>query len=89
ANFNVQIESAPLKRFRFSNILESNLISHIFRITGSKVEKIYWRFPVTPQNEAMFTDENSKVENDDPYLTEMRAAAVEGYTVSEVSWEKD
>ena len=36
----VQIESAPLKRFRFSNILESNLIGHIARITGEKVDKI-------------------------------------------------
>jgi hypothetical protein len=53
------------------------------------VEKIYWRFPVTPQNEAMFTEENSKLEKEDPYLSEMRAAAVEGYTVSEVAWEKD
>jgi len=40
------IESEPLKRFRYSNVLESNLIAHISKITGNVVVKIYWRFPV-------------------------------------------
>ena len=40
----VQIESAPLKRFRFSNILESNLIGHIARITGEKSIKFIGAF---------------------------------------------
>ncbi len=80
----VQIESAPLKRFRFSNILESNLIGHIARITGGKVDKIYWRFPVPPQNDAMFTEKNNPLAEDDPYLFEMRAAATDGYTVTEI-----
>ena len=80
----VQIESAPLKRFRFSNILESNLIGHIARITGEKVDKIYWRFPVPPQNDAMFTEKNDPLAEDDPYLFEMRAAATDGYTVTEI-----
>lgn len=80
----VQIESAPLKRFRFSNILESNLIGHIARITGEKVDKIYWRFPVPAQNDAMFSEKNSPLAEDDPYLFEMRAAATDGYTVTEI-----
>lgn len=84
----VQIESAPLKRFRFSHILESNLISHIARITGEKADKIYWRFPVPAQNDAMFTEKNSPLAEDDPYLFEMRAAASDGYTVTEIPAEK-
>jgi hypothetical protein len=84
----VQIESAPLKRFRFSNILESNLIGHIARLTGEKVDKIYWRFPVPPQNDAMFDETNSPLAQQDPYLFEMRAAATDGYTVTEISAEK-
>ena len=84
----VQIESAPLKRFRFSNILESNLIGHIARITGEKVDKIYWRFPVPPQNDAMFTEKSSPLAEDDPYLFEMRAAATDGYTVTEIPADK-
>ncbi|MSP86470.1 MAG: hypothetical protein EXR38_04180 [Methylotenera sp.] len=85
----MQIQSTPLKRFRFSNILENNLIAHIFRITGSQVEKIYWRFPVTPPNDPMFSEENSKLGNADPYISEMRAATVDGYMVSEENWDKD
>ncbi len=84
----VQIESAPLKRFRFSNILESNLIGHVARITGEKVDKIYWRFPVPPQNDAMFTEKNDPLAEDDPYLFEMRAAATDGYTVTEIPADK-
>jgi len=39
------IESQPLKRFRYSNVLENNLIAHIYQKTGNTVEKIFWRFP--------------------------------------------
>jgi hypothetical protein len=87
-HFYVLIESAPLKRFRFSNILERNLITHIIQVTGNVVEKIYWRFPVTPQKEGMFTEENTDLENDDPYLSEMKALAEAEYTVTEVQWDK-
>jgi hypothetical protein len=87
-HFYVLIESAPLKRFRFSNILERNLITHIIQITGNVVEKIYWRFPVTPENEAILSKENNNLKNDDPYLTEMKSLAEAEYTVTEVPWNK-
>ncbi len=87
-NFQVQIESAPLKRFRFSHMLEGNLIAHIARITGEKVDKIYWRFPVPAQNDALFSEKNSALAQDDPYLFEMRSATTDGYTVTEIPAEK-
>ena len=87
-HFYVLIESEPLKRFRFSNILERNLITHIIHITGNVVEKIYWRFPVTSQKEGMDTAENNNLENDDPYLSEMLDVIEDEYTVTEVKWDK-
>jgi hypothetical protein len=49
---------------------------------------IYWRFPVPPQNDAMFTEKNDPLAEDDPYLFEMRAAATDGYTVTEIPADK-
>jgi len=55
-HFVTLIESAPLKRFRYSNVLESSLIAHIFKTTGNVVEKIYWRFPVPLQKDSIQKD---------------------------------
>lgn len=93
--FVVMIESKPLKRFRYSNVLESNLISHAYKITGNTIEKIYWRFPI----EADRTDsaetvrgQNSEVANteDDLYFADAyeRAKAQAEYKVSELTWDE-
>ncbi|HSI38892.1 MAG TPA: hypothetical protein VK946_07460 [Methylotenera sp.] len=87
------IESQPLKRFRYSNVLESNLIGHVFKVTGNIVEKIYWRFPVQLNQNAMtansITEENTSPEDDLYFadvhtLTESKAE----YNVNEVSWDE-
>lgn len=84
------IESQPLKRFRFSNILESNLIAHIYKTTGNKVEKIYWRFPVAIHNEAMVSEEQRAQESEDLYFADVKAVSEANtmYKVSEASWDE-
>lgn len=88
------IESQPLKRFRYSNVLESNLIGHVFKVTGNIVEKIYWRFPVqlnqnTMAAQQMAVEENANTEND-LYFSEVHKMTESNaeYNVNEVSWDE-
>jgi hypothetical protein len=85
-HFVALIESAPLKRFRFSNVLESNLIAHIHNTSSNVVEKIYWRFPVQIQSEVLVDTEKNVIERDDEYFSEMHALTKAEYSVSEVPW---
>ncbi|OIQ95321.1 hypothetical protein GALL_226960 [mine drainage metagenome] len=85
-HFVALIESAPLKRFRFSNVLESNLITHILSTTGNVVEKIYWRFPVQFQKEALLAEEKNAIDSNDEYFSEVHAITKAEYSVSEVPW---
>lgn len=90
-HFVVLIESEPLKRFRYSIILENNLISHIFKTTGTVVEKIYWRFPIKPSREIVAApDGNNLADDDDAYFSDVHAwAKAQGeYQVSEVPWDQ-
>lgn len=75
------IETEPLKRFRCSNIIEGNLIKHIFKKTGYMVDKIYWRFPV------QHTKETLAIEEDLYFFDggEIEKPA-DDYLVDEVSW---
>lgn len=88
------IESQPLKRFRYSNVLESNLIGHVFKVTGNIIEKIYWRFPVQLNQNTMAADARALEENNNPeddlYFSEVRklAASNAEYNVNEVSWDE-
>ena len=89
------IESQPLKRFRYSNVLEQNLVSHILRLTGCTVEKVFWRFPIQLNREAMLVDGGNGLNQDDPYFSD-RTTITEAsnnetskdINVSEVSWEE-
>lgn len=86
------IESQPLKRFRYSNVLESNLIGHVFKVTGNIIEKIYWRFPVQLNQNAMAASitEESNTPEDDLYFSEVHTLAESKaeYNVNEVSWDE-
>ncbi len=84
------IESQPLKRFRYSNVLENNLISHIFQKTGNTVEKIYWRFPVEIHKEELAAETQNEAITDDSYFVDIQAKADAGatYKVSEASWDE-
>lgn len=84
------IQSEPLKRFRCSYVLESNLISHIFEVTGNVVEKVYWRFPIKLNKELIMATEKNSLESDDLYFLDGHtiAEAAKEYKVSEVSWDQ-
>lgn len=95
--FVVMIESKPSKRFRYSNVLESNLISHAYKLTGNTIEKIYWRFPINPLKTELGEsprEEASEVSNSetetDLYFVDAheRAKSHAEYKVSEVTWDE-
>lgn len=85
--FLVLIESEPLKRFRYSNILESNLINHIYKTTGQMVEKIYWRFPIQLSKETVLAYDG---DGEEAIYTQEQAKLQEqsSYGVSEVTWDE-
>lgn len=73
------VESPPIKRFRYSHIIESSLIQHLRQTVGAEVDKIYWRFPLAWQGGP-----------EDPYFAEgrtMLGKTLSGYQVEEASWE--
>ena len=84
------IESQPLKRFRYSNVLENNLISHIYQKTGNTVEKIYWRFPVEIHKDQIIAEARKEAISDDSYFVDIQATADASstYKVSEASWDE-
>jgi hypothetical protein len=84
------IQSEPLKQFRCSYVLESNLITHISEVTGNTVEKIYWRFPIKLNKDLMTATEKNSLESDDLYFSDgyAIAEAAREYKVSEVSWDQ-
>lgn len=88
--FVTMIESQPLKRFRYSHVLENNLITHIYDKTGITVEKIYWRFPVAIQRDVIDADALSSRMNDDAYFIDIQEVEAGGpsYKVSEASWDE-
>lgn len=88
--FVILVESQPLKRFRYSNVLETNLISHIYQKTGNTVEKIYWRFPVQVQKEELVVEAHGEALADDGYFVDIHATedAASSYNVSEASWDE-
>lgn len=84
------IESQPLKRFRYSNVLENNLILHIYQKTGNIVEKIYWRFPVEIHKNLIVAESGVEAISDDSYFVDIKSAAEANstYRVSELSWDE-
>lgn len=88
-HFVVLIESEPLKRFRYSNILENNLINHVHKVTGSTVEKIYWRFPVQISQQTILPYETGAASDDDYFSQEPDKLKQQAdYGVAEISWEE-
>lgn len=89
--FLVLVESEPLKRFRYSHIVEASLIGHIEKTLGLRIDRIYWRFPLplgtaTAQDTADFR--TGKPE--DEYVAEgiREARTNPEYHVAEDSWEQ-
>lgn len=85
------IESQPLKRFRYSNVLENNLIAHILQKSGNTVEKIYWRFPVDINKDEAVAEHRADAGSDDLYFVDINEAKDDDkstYKVSEASWDE-
>lgn len=90
-HFLVLVESEPLKRFRYSHIVEATLISHVDKALGLKVDRVFWRFPLpvgasSPQD----TADIKPTQREDDYLAEgiREAKTSPEYHVSEDSWEQ-
>lgn len=89
--FTALIESEPLKRFRYSHIVEASLIGHIHKKTGFTVDKVYWRFPLSgkaaAEPEATIPPAVGEPEVDE-YIAEglSRLKSKHDYTVAEGSW---
>ena len=87
------IESEPMKRFRYSNIIETSLRLHVLRTCSEDLDRIFWRFPFNGKNRA--AEESAKemdVSDDkhDEYIREGLEAIKkkEAYDIREGSWEE-
>lgn len=89
--FLVLVESEPLKRFRYSHIVEASLVTHVEKALGLQVDRVFWRFPLpigtaTP----MDTADVKPAARDDEYMArEIREAITNpDYQVAEDSWDQ-
>src|SRR3989338_1735148 len=83
------VESPPLKRFRYSHIIESSLILHLQQTASVTVDKIFWRFPLAWQGGEALPAAGKTVE-EDPYFAEHQARLQQtlgSYQVEDASWE--
>lgn len=83
--FVVAINSEPIKKFRYSFIVEQSLVREVRKATGRQIDKVYWRFPLGRGAGDAPVDEP-----EDRYLAKGKALAMgeAGYGVEESSWEQ-
>ena len=62
--FIAAIESPPLKRFRYSHIIESSMILHLQQTAGVTVDRVFWRFPLVWQGSEALPTAGKIVEED-------------------------
>lgn len=89
--FLVLVESEPLKRFRYSHIVEASLISHVEKALGLHVERVFWRFPLpVGASSARDAAETQAAPREDAYLAEgiREAKTNPDYHVAEDSWDQ-
>ena len=89
--FLVLVESEPLKRFRYSHIVEASLIAQIEKTLGLRVDRVFWRFPLpvgaaTAQDTADLKPDKAE----DEYVVQgiRQAKTSPDYHVAEDSWEQ-
>jgi hypothetical protein len=91
----VCIDSQPVRKFKFSNLVEMVLIRYLSRTTSVPVERIYWRFSMPTENTGeMPTPSESPIESmategaelKDDFEDEMSMA--DAYKVAETSWDQ-
>ena len=89
--FTVCIDSQPVKKFKFSNLVEMVLIRYIARTIGVAIERVYWRFSLPTEKEGEMlspidTAATEGMEFQDNY--EQAASLEEAYRVAETSWDR-
>lgn len=84
------IESEPLKRFRYSHIVEASLTGHLEKVLDLHVSRVFWRFPLPPgQSAATDADEPVCVAQDSGRAQGVRRVKTHPeYDVVEESWEQ-
>jgi len=86
------VESEPMKRFRYSHIIEITLRMHIRHACGVELERIFWRFPIRGRGqaaEAAVREMEITADGHDEYIREALDLKKEkGYDIHESSWEE-
>ncbi|MBI2311063.1 MAG: hypothetical protein HYU77_00965 [Betaproteobacteria bacterium] len=90
--YEAAIETEPHKKLRCSYIIEQALIKHVQRTTGKRLDRVFWRFPISrkPEEaaEASVAAAGPSGADADSYLTDGFAQAQITYQVDEGSWEQ-
>lgn len=86
--FTICIDSQPLKRFKFSHLVEMALIRFVTRTTNLPVERVYWRFSLPPEteNEMLSPIDSASTENIG-FKDNYEEDAEDSYKVAETSWD--
>lgn len=86
------VESEPMKRFRYSHIIEITLRMHIRHACGVELERIFWRFPIRGRGqaaEAAVREMEITADGHDEYIREgLDLKKEKGYDIHESSWEE-
>lgn len=86
------IESEPMKRFRYSHIIEIALRMHIRHACNLELERIFWRFPIRGKGqaaEAAVREMEITDDEHDEYIREgLDLKKEKGYDINESSWEE-
>lgn len=89
--FMVLVESEPLKRFRYSNIVEASLVGHVEKTQGLQVDRVFWRFPLpVGTSSPLDTADIKPAARGDEYIAEgiREAKTNPDYHVAEDSWDQ-
>ena len=87
----VLVESEPLKRFRYSNIVEASLVGHVEKMLGLQVDRVFWRFPLpVGTSSSLDTADVKPAAREDDYVAEgiREAKTNPDYHVAEDSWDQ-
>ena len=90
-HFLILVESEPLKRFRYSHIVEASLISHVEKLLGLQVDRVFWRFPLpVGASSVQDTADLKPAPREDEYIIQgiREAKTNPDYHVAEDSWDQ-
>jgi hypothetical protein len=93
AGFIAFVESEPMKRFRYSHIVEASLRVHVRRTCKEDLDRIFWRFPIHGKGaagEAGVREMDIPDDRHDEYILEgLEALRKKGaYDIREGTWEE-